>query len=58
MGLSYRIIHANYFLFSHTFFRSPEKKVAELSSLTALCRFGKEAELLEILPYYQRLEDA
>jgi energy-coupling factor transporter ATP-binding protein EcfA2 len=38
-------------------FRFAEKKVAELSSLTALCRFGKEAELLEILPYYQRLED-
>ena len=39
-------------------FRFAEKKVAELTSLTALCRFGKEAELLEILPYYQRLEDA
>jgi hypothetical protein len=39
-------------------FRFAEKKVAELSSLTALCRFGKDAELLEILPYYQRLEDA
>ena len=38
-------------------FRFAEKKVAELTSLTALCRFGKEAELLEILPYYQRLED-
>ncbi len=39
-------------------FRFAEKKVAELIPLTALCRFGKEAELLEILPYYQRLEDA
>jgi len=38
-------------------FRFAEKKVAELSSLTALCRFGKDAEILEILPYYQRLED-
>ncbi|PSB07708.1 excinuclease ABC subunit C [Pleurocapsa sp. CCALA 161] len=38
-------------------FRFAEKKVAELTSLTALCRFGKEAELLEILPYYQRLKD-
>ncbi len=39
-------------------FRFAEKKVASLTPLTALCRFGKEAELLEILPYYQRLEDA
>ena len=38
-------------------FRFAEKKVASLTPLTALCRFGKEAELLEILPYYQRLED-
>ncbi len=38
-------------------FRFAEKKVAELTPLIALCRFGKEAELLEIMPYYQRLED-
>ncbi len=38
-------------------FRFAEKRVAALEPLTALCRFGKEAELLEILPYYQRLED-
>jgi hypothetical protein len=39
-------------------FRFAEKRVAALLPLTALCRFGKEAELLEIQPYYQRLEDA
>ncbi len=39
-------------------FRFAEKRVAALEPLTALCRFGKEAELLEIQPYYQRLEDA
>jgi type IV secretory pathway VirB4 component len=36
-------------------FRLAEKKVAELSPMTALCRFGKHAELVEILPYYQRI---
>ena len=35
-------------------FRFAEKKVAALEPLNALCRFGKEAELLEIQPYYQR----
>ena len=35
-------------------FRFAEKGIAALEPLTALCRFGKEAELLEILPYYQR----
>jgi predicted GIY-YIG superfamily endonuclease/energy-coupling factor transporter ATP-binding protein EcfA2 len=39
-------------------FRFAEKKVAALEPLTALCRFGKDAELLKIQPYYQRLEDA
>ena len=39
-------------------FRFAEKRVAALEPLTALCRFGKDAELLEIQPYYQRLEDA
>ena len=38
-------------------FRFAEKKVAALEPLNALCRFGKDAELLSILPYYQRLED-
>lgn len=38
-------------------FRFAEKRVAALLPLTALCRFGKEAELLEIQPYYQRIED-
>jgi type IV secretory pathway VirB4 component len=35
-------------------FRFSEKKVAELTPLTALCRFGKQAELIDILPYYER----
>jgi type IV secretory pathway VirB4 component len=39
-------------------FRFAEKKVASLTPLTALCRFGKEAELLEIQPYYQRIKNA
>ena len=39
-------------------FRFAEKKVAALEPLTALCRFGKDAELLEIQPYYQRIKDA
>jgi hypothetical protein len=39
-------------------FRFAEKKVASLSPLTALCRFGKDAELLSIQPYYQRIKDA
>ena len=39
-------------------FRFAEKRVAALEPLTALCRFGKDSELLEIQPYYQRLEDA
>ncbi len=39
-------------------FRFSEKKVESLTPLTALCRFGKEASLLEIQPYYQRIEHA
>jgi energy-coupling factor transporter ATP-binding protein EcfA2 len=38
-------------------FRFAEKKVAALEPLTALCRFGKDASLLEIQPYYQRIKD-
>jgi hypothetical protein len=36
-------------------FRFAEQKVAALLPLTALCRFGKHAEQVEILPYYQRI---
>jgi energy-coupling factor transporter ATP-binding protein EcfA2 len=36
-------------------FRFAEKKVAQLTPLTALCRFGTEAEQISILPYYQRI---
>ncbi len=36
-------------------FRFAERKVAQLKPLTALCRFGTHAELVEILPYYQRI---
>ncbi len=39
-------------------FRFAEEKVARLSPLTALCRFGKEASLVEILPYFKRVENA
>ncbi|MEA5537127.1 ATP-binding protein [Crocosphaera sp. XPORK-15E] len=37
-------------------FRLAEKKVAALTQLTALCRFGTHAEYVEILPYYRRIE--
>ncbi|MGK7879652.1 MAG: ATP-binding protein [Crocosphaera sp.] len=37
-------------------FRLAEKKVAALTQLTALCRFGTQAEYVEILPYYQRID--
>lgn len=37
-------------------FRFAEKKVAELVPLTALCRFGKQARLVEIEPYYLRIQ--
>ena len=36
-------------------FRLSEKKVAHLTPLTAICRFGKQAELVNILPYYERI---
>ena len=39
-------------------FRFSEGKVAELSPLTALCRFGTRAMFAEILPYYQRISHA
>ena len=38
-------------------FRLSEKKVAHLTPLTAICRFGKQAELVEILPYYRRIAE-
>ncbi len=38
-------------------FRLSEKKVAHLTPLTAICRFGKQAELVNILPYYRRIEN-
>ncbi len=38
-------------------FRLSEKKVAHLTPLTAICRFGKQAELVNILPYYQRIQN-
>ena len=36
-------------------FRFAEERVARLAPLTALCRFGKEASFVEILPYYKRV---
>ncbi|MDJ0730374.1 MAG: hypothetical protein QNJ33_10330 [Crocosphaera sp.] len=36
-------------------FRLAEKKVASLTQLTALYRFGTKAEYVKILPYYQRI---
>jgi hypothetical protein len=38
-------------------FRFAEAKVAALLPLTALCRFGKQAEQVEILPYYKRVTE-
>lgn len=38
-------------------FRFDEKRVAGLDTLQALCRFGTEAKLTEIIPYYRRIED-
>ena len=38
-------------------FRWAEGKVAGLSPLVALCRLGKKALRVKILPYYQRLEE-
>lgn len=37
-------------------FRFTEQKVAQLTPLTALCRFGTHAEQVSILPYYQRIQ--
>jgi hypothetical protein len=39
-----------------TKFRFAEQKVAQLTPLTALCRFGTEVRLTEIIPYYRRVE--
>lgn len=36
-------------------FRLAEKKLAHLAPLTAICRFGKHAQIVDILPYYQRV---
>ena len=36
-------------------FRLSEKKVAHLAPLTAICRFGKQAKLVDIVPYYKRI---
>ena len=38
-------------------FRLSEKKVAHLTPLTAICRFGKQAELVDIVPYYKRIQN-
>lgn len=38
-------------------FRFAEQKVAQLTPLTALCRFGAHAEQVSILPYYQRVQN-
>lgn len=37
-------------------FRFSEERIARLSPLQALCRFGKDASQVEILPYFKRLE--
>lgn len=37
-------------------FRFAEERVARLAPLTALCRFGKDASIVEIVPYYKRVE--
>lgn len=38
-------------------FRFKEERVAQLPTLTALCRFGKDPSQVEILPYYERVQD-
>lgn len=38
-------------------FRLSEKKVAHLAPLTAICRFGKQAQLVDIVPYYERIQN-
>jgi energy-coupling factor transporter ATP-binding protein EcfA2 len=40
-----------------TKFRFAEQKVAQLTPLTALCRFGTQAQQVAIIPYYQRVGD-
>jgi energy-coupling factor transporter ATP-binding protein EcfA2 len=39
-----------------TKFRFAEQKVAQLTPLIALCRFGTQAQQVTILPYYQRIQ--
>ena len=38
-------------------FRFSEERVARLTPLTALCRFGTQALFTEILPYFKRVEE-
>lgn len=38
-------------------FRFAEERVARLSPLQALCRFGKEAAVIDILPYFKRVQE-
>jgi hypothetical protein len=38
-------------------FRFSAQRVAQLQPLQALCRFGAEARLTQIIPYYRRIED-
>lgn len=38
-------------------FRFDERRIAELKPLNALCRFGKDAAQVSILPYYKRVSD-
>ncbi len=38
-------------------FRFAESRVAGLTPLTALCRFGAHAEQVSILPYYERVKE-
>lgn len=37
-------------------FRFAEERVAKLTPLTALCRFGREVAFVEILPFFKRVE--
>jgi type IV secretory pathway VirB4 component len=37
-------------------FRFAENRIAQLQSLQALCRFGTQAELVQVHPYYKRVE--
>ena len=38
-------------------FHSAFQQRPELEPLTALCRFGKVAKFVRIIPYYQRVEE-